>query len=50
MEKVIKVLEMGWEESVVFDDEVALLLKSLDIQLGELKINVKDEVKRETID
>ena len=45
VEKVIKVMEMGWGNSVIFDKEVVILLNNLNIFLGESLIDIKKELK-----
>ena len=45
VEKVIKVMEMGWEKSVIFDKEVVILFNNLNIFLGESLIDIKKELK-----
>ena len=44
VKKVIEVLEMGWNESVILDKEVVLLLHILNMNLGESEIIVKKEM------
>ena len=43
MEKVVQVLKMGWDEQIIFDQEVRMLFSDLNIELGELEIHEKSK-------